>query len=237
MSAPLAAAARRAEPLLPSPLNWVPKTGRSRRRKSLSRSALGFPEPGRSQSAPVIAILPGNENERAGSGFHSRPSGLRGGQEPGPAGAQRRGLSAHQPGGVGPARSLSLEDVPSGSLALAPRRTEVRFCGIWGAEGTPGPWVRTATDQLHGIPVCLRIWMGGDLLGCPPGTGASTLPGPDPSPACRWALPSQQRPTVRAAVLLLLTPDPSTLWILAGTFPQASGRSRQATTPAQKKET
>lgn len=73
VSAPLAAAARRAEPLLPSPLNWAPKTGRSRRRKSLSRSALGFPGPERSQSAPVIAILPGNENERAGSGFHSRP--------------------------------------------------------------------------------------------------------------------------------------------------------------------
>lgn len=122
---------------------------------------LGFPGEQAHKGTPVISILPGNENERAGSGFHSRPGGLRGGRVR-PLREQSRGrcLLASPEASVLPACPPQWTDPPRPSLALVPRGMEVRCCGIWGAEGTPGLGLRTATDHLHVTPVCLRIWMG-----------------------------------------------------------------------------
>lgn len=75
------ALSRRSWTLLSQIPNLARRTSRSRGRKSLTCRVVCAQVPGRAgaQGAPVIAILPGNENERAGSGFHSRPRGLGGG--------------------------------------------------------------------------------------------------------------------------------------------------------------
>lgn len=147
MSAPLAAAAGRSQALRPSPLNWAPRTGRSRRRKSLSRSAgecaLGFSPASR---------LTGRSGNRYPSGKRKRKSGIR---LPLPPRRALRGAGAGPPrqrgGGAlrSPARGhRSCSQPPAsgrplwGSLALIPRGTEGRFCRIWGAEGPPGPWAQ-----------------------------------------------------------------------------------------------
>ena len=81
------------------------------------------------QGAVVVAVLPGNENERAGSSFHSHPGRLGGAQGLAPAGPETRAPWARPLEGIGPARILLQTDSPSGILALAPRGTEV---GSWG---------------------------------------------------------------------------------------------------------
>lgn len=138
-------------------LAW--RTEMSRGRKSLSRSASSVRSvPGRAgaQGAPVIAILPGNENERAGSGFHSlRAAWGRAGA--GPAGAEPRGAVAR--GGVGPARILLPVDSPLGSLALASREMKVGFCGIWGPREPLALGSRPRQTNI-GL-MCLHRWIGG----------------------------------------------------------------------------
>lgn len=197
MSAPLAAAAGRAQALLPSPLNWAQQTGRSRRRKSLSRRAgwcaLGLPGQPSSQGAAVIAILPGNENERAGSGFHGRPAGSGEGR--------RRTLRERRGGGSGlpawrrrsrpqpPARGRPLAQPGPGSLGHGGEI--LRHPGSRG-----NPWSLDSGQHRTNFMSSLCVSAFGregtsqavrlDQVPLPLGT--SDLPGPDPNPACRWAL-------------------------------------------------
>lgn len=116
------ALSRRSLTLLSQIPNLAGRAGRSRGRKSLKCRVECAQVPGRAgaHGAPVIAILPGNENERAGSCFHSRPGGLGGGQGPASAGAEPQGAVA-PPGDAGSAGILPPPvDRLSSSRALVP---------------------------------------------------------------------------------------------------------------------
>lgn len=146
--------------------------------------------------------LTGRSGNRYPSGKRKRKSGIR---LPLPPRRALRGAGAGPRGSaaVGALRSpawrrRSCSQPPAsgrplwGSLALVPRGTEVRFCGIWGAEGTPGPWAEDSNRPTsyhpcvsafgwEGTSQAVRLDKGPLLL------GMSDLPGSDLSPACRWA--------------------------------------------------
>lgn len=166
------ALSRRSQTLLSQIPNLARRTGRSRGRKSLKCRVVCAQVPGRAgaQGAPVITILPGNENERAGSGFHSRPRGLGGGQgqllqagAPERCGsAVRRRFCSHPPAAGGQ---------PLKQSGPGAQGDEGGIRRIWGAEGNPVPGLGT-TDQLYVALVLLRK-MGGGCPCCGPGPSAS----------------------------------------------------------------
>lgn len=169
--APPAAAAG---PPLPSP-EPDPRARRSPRSSEERRAVRPrVPGPAGSQGAPVTSILPGNENERAGSGFHSRPGGL--------CGARGRRWRGRSRGRRAPASrgGPSLPGRWPGSRAHGGHTPR----GL-GAAGTPDPGLGTATGHLHGTPVCLRVWTGPPMR--PPAAGAS--PPRDEGPSWPRPLP------------------------------------------------
>lgn len=198
----------------------------SRGRKSLSRSASSVRSvPGRAgaQGAPVIAILPGNENERAGSGFHSLPDQLGGGQgRAGPCGSRapgrcgsagRRGSCSHLAAGGQPLgqpvpgfqgdeggilRNLGGPREPL-ALGSRPRRTNFMLALCVSIDGWEGPVHAVHLDQVPPL-------REGDI--CPHAIWLSGGPAPEShQQSWRCAPPDL---------------DPSTQWIPTGTFSQAA---------------